>query len=135
MKLITESKSGKIGQEMLDLIESIIVKLECLNNDLQYEFGNDILNKKIGEGFNEGACKYSLRDRYGSLLDKLLNTSLSIAKSIGVNETDFRNAIDELIGDSKIYNGEYDSYCSCTLPSEESLELDKGSMRWWKAKP
>ena len=116
---------------MLDTIESIIVQLECMNIDLEHEFGDDILIKKIGKGFKDGTCKYSLRDRYGYICDRLLNTSLSIAQSLGVEEMEFRLAIDEVVGDSRIYDGEYDSYIASS-PSEDLLELEKGSKRWWK---
>lgn len=133
MKIISGSKVTEKAQEMLDTIANIILQLECINSDLEHEFGDEILTKKIGEGFKDGACKYSLRDRYGAICDRLLNTSLSIAQSLGVDEKKFRLAIDEVVGDSRIYNGEYDTY-SAISPSEESLELEKGFKRWWKPK-
>lgn len=131
MRLISNIQADEIGEEMLNLIESMIVNLECLNSDLEYEFGGEILTKKIGEGFNNGTCKYSLRDRYGRICDELLNTSFTIAHTLGVKDKEFRNAIDEVVGNSRVYDGEYDSYSSLS-PSEESLEIDRGSRRWWK---
>lgn len=131
MKIISGSESTKKTQEMLDTIESIIVQLECMNSDLEHEFGDDILTKKIGKGGKAGTWKYSLRDRYGAICDRLLNTSLSIAQTLGVEEKEFRLAIDKAVGDSRIYDGEYDSYIASS-PSEDSLELEKGSKRWWK---
>jgi hypothetical protein len=133
MKIISGSKATEKGQEILDTIASIILQLKCINNDLEHEFGDDVLTKKIGEGFKNGSCKYSLRDRYGVICDRLLNTSLSIAQDLGIDEKEFRLAIDEAVGDSRIYNGEYDTY-SAISPSEESLELEKGIKRWWRPK-
>jgi len=40
-------------------------------------------------------------------------------------------AIDEVVGDSRIYDGEYDTYTSI-YASVDTLELDKGYKRWWK---
>ena len=133
MKAISESKVEKIAQEMLDLISSTILNLECMNVDMEHEFGNDILNKKIGEGFKGGACRYSLRDRYGAICDKLLSASLTIAKSLRIDENEFRQAIDEIVGNSRIYDGEYVSYIGLS-PSADSMELNRGSKRWWKAR-
>jgi len=79
---------------------------------LEDEFGNDILTKKIGIGFKEGTCKYSLRDRYGDMCDRLLNTCLTIAQSLGFEGNEFGQAINEVVGDSRIYDGEYDRYYS-----------------------
>lgn len=133
MKMLSDSKAKSIGQELIDLISSIILNFEGMNNDLQDKFGNDILTKKIGEGFRDGKYKYSLRDRYGSICDEVLNTSLSIADKLGIEGSEFRKAIDEAIGDSPVYDGEYDSY-SAPYPSDELLELNKGLKRWWKPK-
>ncbi len=131
MKVLSEAKVTKIAQEMLDLISSTIVNLECMNNDVEHEFGNDILTKKIGKGFKDGTCQYSLRDRYGAICDRLLCTGLTIAKSLSVDEKEFRQAINEIVGNSRIYDGEYDSYIGLS-PSEELMELNRGSKRWWK---
>ena len=67
MKIISGSEVTERAQEMLDTIASIILQLEGMNNDLEHEFGDEILTKKIGKGVKDGACKYSLRDRYGEL--------------------------------------------------------------------
>ena len=133
MKIIVGSEGTKKAQEMLDTVSGVLMDLGCMTSDLEHEFGDDILTKKIGEGFMGGQCKYSLRDRYGSICDRLLGISLSIAQSLGVKEREFRMAIDEVVGDSRIYNGEHDTY-SAISASEETLELEKGSKRWWKAK-
>ena len=131
MKVILKSQTLKIANELLDIISSTIMAFESITADLEDEFGNEILNKKIGEGFRDGEFRYSLRDRYGGLCDQLLNCSLTIAKLVGVEESGFRKAVDERIGNSRIYDGEYDMYFA-TEPSIELLELDKGSKRWWK---
>ena len=134
MKIITESKATKIAQDLLDLISSTIIDFECMTSDLEKQFGEDILTRKIGEGFKDGRFKYSLRDRYGAICDRLLNTSLTIAMILGIEDKCFRQAVDEAVGDSRVYNGKYDKYIALT-PSEESLELDRGSERWWKPRP
>ena len=92
---------------MLDTISSIIVQLECMSSDLEHEFGDDILTKKIGKGFKNGSYKYSLRDRYGAICDRLLNTSLSIAQTLGVEEKELDVKKKELSKKiSEIFNGQ-----------------------------
>ena len=131
MRIIFGSESNKIAQEMLDTFSSVLLWLRCMTSDMEHEFGCDILTKKIGEAARDDTIKYSLRDRYGAICDRLLNTSLSVVKSLGVNEREFRMAIDEVVGDSRIYDGEYDTYTSI-YASVDTLELDKGYKRWWK---
>ncbi len=146
-------RPAETGQELLGLLSGILLQFECLTADLEREFGNDVLTQKIGEGLLNGRVKYSLRDRFGLILDGLLNTSLEIAHKVGIDAHEFREAIDEVIGDSRVFDGQYDRY-TCLGPlgplespkgtwwdnapvvevSEESLTLEKGDKRWWKSK-
>jgi len=139
VKIITRSEGTKMAQELLDTIGVVLAYLGCMTIDLEHEFGDDVLTKKIGEEirFAGGQDKFSLRDRYGSICDRLLNTSLSIAQSLGVGGREFRMAIDEVVGDSRIYNGEYDQYIAISihsdvLPDESEFEKRRGLKRWWK---
>lgn len=97
-----------------------------LNNDLRSHFGEDIINVKL----TNNKYRYSARDRFGSIFDKMLNSMLDISKHVGINERDFRESIEEVIGDNPIYDGEYDMYLSVT-PSEEPY-LETGIKHWWR---
>ncbi len=150
MKLIFKCTSFETGHEMLHLLSSILLQFECLANDLEREFANDMLTRKIGEG-PYGRDGYSIRDRFGQVIDEMLLASLAIAKNVGIDEHEFREAIDEVIGDSRIFDGQYDRYthpgplgplespkgtwwdnAPVAEPSEELLTLEKGRKRWWK---
>ncbi len=131
MKIILQP--AEIEREMLGLLSRILVMFEGLTIDLEHEFGDDVLIRKIGEGFLDGRMKYSLRDRFGLILTDLLNTSMELAQNVGIRDREFRQAIDEVIGESRVYDGQYDVWSGLS-PSLESMEVDRGHKRWWKPK-
>ncbi len=156
MKVILKHTSTETGHRMLTLLSHTLVDLEGMANDLEREFGKDVLNRKIGELAEGSECRYSLRDRFGSILDGLLLASLDIAGNVGIDDRQFREAIDQVIGDSRIFDGEYDQYSVAgplgplpppdehtwwdnapvvKPPPPEQWTLEKGQKRWWRPRP
>ena len=93
MKIILGSTSDRIGQELIELIASVVMALEGNLSDLEHTFGGDLLDKKIGVPVEIGKApkqtyRCSLRDRYGGIMDRLLNTSLGIARAVGLPDRD-----------------------------------------------
>jgi hypothetical protein len=133
LKIITESDKTKVGRYLLDIIADTILHLELMNYDLQNNLGVELLDKQIVDAPVDGMIGLTLRDRYGQLCDTIINRSLDIASILGFNNDDFRMGIDERVGNTKIYDGEYTQYY-CLGPGDfsmERMEFSKGDKRWW----
>jgi hypothetical protein len=133
MKILNTSLQKDISERLLHLINVTHIKLEGLNKDLEYEFGESMLNKKIGESKFDKKFHQTLRDEFGSVIEHLINEGLNLVYDLGLDDDDFRDKLDLIFKDSEIYNGAYNSWIGF-YPNNDSLELDTGYKNWWSRK-
>ncbi len=130
IRLITKSKQNKISEDLLSSIENIQLNLYFLMKDLESDFGKGLLSTKIGEKKSAEKFSYSIRDRYGHILTRLISDSLTIAKDLGIDENKFRDELDLILDKPEIYDGRYNSWTGVSTDIE-SMELDTGIKNWW----
>lgn len=130
MKIISESKKTKISEQLLNLVEHTHLHLILLNEDLEFEFGKSMLNEKIGCTKNNEKFYLTLRDRFGNILEDLINEGLNLVTDLGLNEDNYRDNLDNIFENSNIFNGEFNQW-SGAFPDTNSMELDTGQKNWW----
>lgn len=130
MKVITKSKQSRIEEILLNLLVSVNYSLQGINDDLEFEFGEDISTKLIGETKNDEKFYLSLRDQYGSILSELIESSLLIVKELSLDENSFRDNLDEIFDNPEFFNGEFRTWHGFS-PTLEGMELYNGLKNWW----
>jgi len=133
MKFISKSKRELVSKRLLNLLEHTHLSLALLNNDLEFEFGRSILNEKIGRTKNDDKFYLTLKDRFGQIIENIINESLNLVSDLDINDNNFRDDLDEILQNSNIFDGEFNSW-SGVSPDIESMELETGQKNWWSRK-
>ena len=118
---------------ILNRVFSSHLYLELLNKDLEYEFGESILDKKIGESKFDDKFYFTLRDYFGSILDEIVHASFDEVKELGLNEDEFRDRLDHILNNPKLYDGSYNRWESSSTDLK-SMEWNTGNKYWWSKK-
>jgi len=130
MVILTKSKQKEISENLLKNIYLFHTQIEGLNEDLEFEFGPDLLNRRIGETKNDEKFYLTLRDQFGSIIERLIDQGLELVRELGLDEKDFRDNLDLILDNPKIYDGKF-NYWMGYYPSKESMKLETGTKRWW----
>ena len=129
MKFITKSKTKKIESELEKMVLEIHFNFSMLAYELEREFGEDFINKKLNHD-KEQEISFSLRDRIGVIMTELITRNLEITSILNLDQNNFRDKLDSILVQPKIYDGQYDSWVG-NYPESKSMELERLPKKWW----